>query len=157
MEPTGRPKFEQTGRRVFDHDVPPWIDPDASDYFITICCKQRGENQLCVPGIGKALLESACFYYTRQKWFLWVFVLMPDHVHMIAAFNRQYRIEAVIENWKRYAATKHQIVWQRGFFEHRLRGNESLEEKAEYIRQNPVRTGLVEEAKGWPYILDLRD
>ena len=82
---------------------------------------------------------------------------MPDHVHMIAGFSRQHRIEAVIEAWKRYAATTHQIVWQRGFFEHRLRSNESVEEKADYIRQNPGRTGVVQKAEEWPCLLEMRD
>ena len=149
--------MKPTGRKILQHDVPMWVDPDASDYFITFCCKQRGENQLCLPGIGEALLESARFYHARQKWLPWVFILMPDHVHMIAGFSRQYRIEAVIEAWKRYAATKYKIVWQRGFFEHRLRSNESVEEKAGYIRQNPVRAGLVQDAAEWPFLLELRD
>ena len=149
--------MQQTGRKIFHHDVPPWIDPDASDYFITFCCKQRGKNQLCLPGIGEALMESARFYHTQRKWLPWVFVLMPDHVHMIVGFSGQYRIEAVVEAWKRYAATKYKIVWQRGFFEHRLRGNESVEEKANYVRRNPVRAGLVQHAEKWPFLLELRD
>ena len=61
----------------------------------------------------------------------------------------------MVEAWKRYAATKLGIVWQRGFFEHRLRSNESVEEEAEYFRQNPVRAGLVESAAEWPFLLEL--
>ena len=34
-------------------------------------------------------------------------------------------------------------VWQEESFDHVLRSNESFEEKLEYIRQNPVRRGLV--------------
>ena len=150
-------KTKPLGRGILSHDVPPWIDPDASDYFITICCRHRGANQLCLPGVGEALLESARFYHAQRKWLPWVFVLMPDHVHMIVAFSRQYRVEAVVEAWKRYAATKYKIVWQRGFFEHRLRGNESAEEKAEYIRQNPVRAGLVKTLGEWPFLLESQD
>ena len=150
MEPTGSSRSEHTGRRVFNHEVPPWIDPDMSDYFITICCKQRGINQLCLPDIGPALLESARFYMEQGKWFPFVFLLMPDHLHMIVAFGFQHRIKTIVEGWKRYAATRHRVVWQRGFFEHRLRGDEGFEEKAAYIRQNPVRAGLVQEAGEWP-------
>jgi len=35
------------------------------------------------------------------------------------------------------------IKWQRDFFEHRLRSDESWREKADYILANPVRKGLV--------------
>jgi hypothetical protein len=32
-----------------------------------------------------------------------------------------------------------------------LRSDESLSEKWEYVRQNPVRAGLVEHSEDWPY------
>ena len=150
--------MEQTGRKIFQHEPPPWIDPDANEYFITICCKQRGENQLCRPGIGAGLLDSVRFYRARQKWFPWLFLLMPDHVHMIVSFAREQRnIDAVVSAWKRYAATKYGVVWQQGFFEHRLRRHESAEEKAKYIMQNPVRAGLMREPGEWPYLLEMHD
>jgi len=34
-------------------------------------------------------------------------------------------------------------VWEEESFDHVLRSDESLKEKSEYIRQNPVRAGLV--------------
>jgi putative transposase len=44
------------------------------------------------------------------------------------------------------------IEWQRDFFEHRLRSDESWREKANYILANPVRKGLVTEVSRWPYV-----
>lgn len=41
--------------------------------------------------------------------------------------------------------------WQRGFFDHLLRNSESYTEKWEYVRQNPVRAGLVRHPDDWPY------
>lgn len=38
--------------------------------------------------------------------------------------------------------------WQRDFFDHRLRSIESAAEKAQYIRMNPVRAGLVNRSAG---------
>ncbi len=37
-------------------------------------------------------------------------------------------------------------VWQRGFSEVRVEGEENLRRHQEYIAQNPVRAGLVQEA-----------
>ena len=145
---------QQTGRKIILHDVPPWVDLYANTYFITVCCKQRGTNQLCLPNIGPALLDSARFYQAQKKWFPWLFLLMPDHVHMIVAFGQPHRIEVVVGSWKRYVATQHGILWQQGFFEHRLRQNESANEKAEYIRQNPIRAGLASEVGAWPFLLE---
>ena len=78
---------------------------------------------------------------------------MPDHVHMLASFARNYKIEAVVSAWKRYTATKTGVVWQDRFFGHRLRSHESAEEKCQYILNNPVRAGLVEDASLWPYVI----
>ena len=40
---------------------------------------------------------------------------------------------------------------QRGFFDHLLRSAESYGQKWNYVRENPVRAGLVEKAEDWPY------
>jgi putative transposase len=42
-------------------------------------------------------------------------------------------------------------LWQREFFDHILRSNESYAEKWNYVRENPVRAGLVQSADDWPY------
>ncbi len=78
---------------------------------------------------------------------------MPDHLHALLSFPpSSCRFQTIISNWKRWTATDLGIVWQRDFFEHRLRADESRKEKADYILANPVRAGLVQEAKEWPYV-----
>ena len=42
-------------------------------------------------------------------------------------------------------------IWQREFFDHVLRSEESYAEKWEYVRQNPVRAGLTTRAQDWPF------
>jgi len=41
--------------------------------------------------------------------------------------------------------------WQKGFFDHVIRSSESHEEKWRYVRENPVRAGLVERAEDWQF------
>lgn len=41
--------------------------------------------------------------------------------------------------------------WQKGFFDHVLRSEESYSEKWDYVRLNPIRAGLVVQAEDWPY------
>jgi putative transposase len=57
-----------------------------------------------------------------------------------------------MKNWKRYTARILKITWQDGFFDHRLRHDESFVEKAAYIRMNPVRSGLIRAPEEWPYV-----
>ena len=42
-------------------------------------------------------------------------------------------------------------IWQPGFFDHVLRSDESYAQKWEYVRDNPVRAGLVAQSDDWPY------
>ena len=80
-------------------------------------------------------------------------MLMPDHVHLLLSFpGTQKRIQTVVSKWKEWTAKTLKIEWQRDFFEHRLRKEETFREKADYILANPVRTGLVKESEDWPYV-----
>jgi REP-associated tyrosine transposase len=42
-------------------------------------------------------------------------------------------------------------LWQPGFFDHVLRSDESYAQKWEYVRDNPVRAGLVTSWQEWPH------
>jgi putative transposase len=44
-----------------------------------------------------------------------------------------------------------QTIWQRGFFDHVLRNDESYAEKWQYVVLNPVRKGFVSRHEDWPY------
>ena len=52
---------------------------------------------------------------------------------------------------KEWVSKKTSVRWQRDFFDHRIRTWESGAEKANYIRQNPVRAGLVASPDEWPF------
>ena len=79
--------MNHTGRKILPHDFPFWMDPERSVYFVTICCQPRGVNQLCLPGVAEALLDSARVYVDLRKWFPLLFLLMPDHLHMLVSFR----------------------------------------------------------------------
>ena len=120
-------------------------------YFVTICCERRHRNQLCLPETGPKLLESVAFYHQVQRWWITLFLLMPDHLHALLAVPKGDSLPVVVRTWKAYQTKSLAIVWQAGFFDHRLRSNESEEEKTNYVRMNPVRAGLVMKPEEWPY------
>ena len=139
-------------RKSLPHVVPSWIRPDEAVYFITICCDPRGRNQLCYTKIANALFESVAFRNQRNEWWTCLFLLMPDHLHMLVSFPPSKDMQSVVSLWKHYGSAKLRIVWQRDFFDHRLRSEESFGDKANYILQNPVRQGLSAIAEDWPYV-----
>ena len=82
------------------------------------------------------------------------YVLMPDHVHLFVSGGQDFILLQWVRMLKRIvskaipAALPH---WQEGFFDHLIRRSESYAEKWDYVRQNPVRAGLVLEPGAWPY------
>jgi putative transposase len=139
-------------RKRLPHDAP-FSLPDTEIWFVTICCRERGRNQLTREPMAAQLLGSAAFYHERGRWFIHLFLLMPDHLHALVSFDSRESLRGVVCAWKRYQATHHGIIWQRDFFDHRLRRDESFYEKAAYIRMNPVRAGLVDDPAKWPHVL----
>jgi putative transposase len=123
----------------------------GATYFITVCCEQRGSNHLCKPDVARELFKTAQQYHISEEWYLELLLLMPDHLHMLVAISGDADLSKLIRDFKRIAARKVKIHWQRNFFDHRLRHDESESEKYEYILQNPVRAGLVNDADDWPY------
>lgn len=138
-------------RRKWLHETPTWVR-DAI-FFVTQCCQRRGGNQLCIEPASGVLLDAAEFYHQAGKWFVFTMVLMPDHVHALISIPDSSTLTEMWAGWKRFTARRAKIEWQRGFFEHRLRGDEGWEQKSDYIRQNPVRAGLVADAEEWPHVI----
>jgi len=140
-------------RKRLPHDVPLWVDPSRACYFITICCARREINQLAHQQVAGDLFETIKHRNVQGIWYARLVLLMPDHVHLMLSFpGTQKRIQTIVSKWKEWTAKSLHINWHRDFFEHRLRKEESLREKADYILANPVRAGLVERTEDWPYV-----
>jgi len=139
-------------RKQFEHAVPNQICAEEAVFFITICCAPRGHNQLAVPEPATHIFESVRLLHQRGDWWMHFLLLMPDHLHAVASFPTNKTMPKVVSEWKKYIARTVGIQWQRDFFDHRLRHDESLREKTDYIEQNPVRAGLVKGRTDWPYV-----
>ncbi len=82
------------------------------------------------------------------------YVLMPDHAHLFVAGAPDFDLAAWVRILKLSLSSGIPVPrphWQEGFFDHLLRHGESYAEKWEYVRQNPVRAGLVKTPDDWPY------
>jgi putative transposase len=155
-----RPRLEIAGampgsRKLLQHVAPAFVPAD-SWFFITLCCQRRGTNQLCLPQVSQILLTDGLFYHDHQRWISHLLLLMPDHLHLIAGFPRQENMSTAVRDWKRLTARRAGIEWQRNYFDHRVRPDEGLQQKTDYIRNNPVRAGLVQQPDDWPHFVDYR-
>ena len=145
---------------VFQHYQPPL-------YFVTLCTLNRDSILAC---------EQACEGFrsyarvgTTYGFGVGNYVLMPDHVHLFVRVAGEQTLGVWIKGLKRaignalcssrspsgalpiVGSTANSSVWQPGFFDHLVRSNESYVEKWVYVRDNPVRKGLVDKWEDWPY------
>jgi len=61
------------------------------------------------------------------------------------------RVKSVSSHLMNRALGKRGHWWQHESFDHIVRNDESLRQKAEYICENPVRAGLVANARDYPW------
>ena len=88
---------------------------------------------------------------------------MPDHVHLFCAPEpKADSLSVFVGAWKRWssrriselprtASAATAPIWQREFFDHLLRSEESYDQKWNYVRENPVRAGLAQSADQWSW------
>lgn len=105
-----------------------------------------------------------CLFDNGRRIHLHAFVIMPDHVHLLFTALRDscgwsYALPEILKAIKGASVRKiNQLldrfgpIWQDESFDHFLRGDESLRETVDYIRQNPVRRGLVQRPEDYPWL-----
>jgi REP element-mobilizing transposase RayT len=140
-------------RTTLPHGTPLWVDPQTAVYFITINCKVHFKNQLALPEVSERVFDTVRHRQAKSLWWPYLFLLMPDHLHALLSFPPSGKpLQLLVSKWKEWTAKELGLVWQRDFFEHRLRDDESRREKADYILQNPVRKKLVVRPEEWPFV-----
>jgi REP element-mobilizing transposase RayT len=146
-------RMDSIGRKKLDHDVPEGAstNPENEVFFITICCLPRGVNQLAKTEIWQVIDETLRVRELAGDIQTRLVLAMPDHLHGLFGFPGAKSMSAVISGFKGWIAKQAGVRWQRDFFVHRVRSWESGFQKAEYIRQNPVRAGWVEKSEDWPF------
>ena len=119
--------------------------------FLTVCTKDR--NPWLADATVHQSLQAA--WQSAQAWLVGYYLLMHDHLHLFCApKDLNFTLEQWVVFWKLEFRRLHnapQCRWQSHFFDYRLRRQESYSEKWSYVRENPLRKGLVQKAEAWPY------
>jgi putative transposase len=136
------------------HDLPLWVNPSGAIFHIRIRTANESPVPMTDQSLAPKLLDSVVEYVRRQIWWPSLFPIMPDHIHALFSFDPTRRMSRVVGDWKKWNHQNHGVLWQDNFFDHRLRRDEPLEEKATYIRRNPVVKGLCSSPEEWPWVLD---
>ena len=105
----------------------------------------------------------------RHGWVIGRYVIMPDHVHFFCRAELAAKpLPIFMQKWKQWTSKRMAreigvagmgrrglkgsgTVWQEEFFDHVLRSRESYAQKWQYVKENPVRAGLVKNFDDWPF------
>ena len=148
--------YRGSPRAIASRD-PALVEPGALFHIRIGLDRDKQQRSLLDPSLAPALLDSATLYEKTMRWYVTLFLLMPDQLHAVLSFPRQKSMSEVIRDWKRFHTRTYHVSWQEGYFDHRLRPDErgiQFSSKLNYIRQNPVAAGLCERAEDWPWVID---
>lgn len=126
-------------------------------YFLTTSVSERrkiftqNENAFVV-------LDSIGWLHRTRRFLVDAAVVMPDHLHFAGQLGRG-SLPKVMHTLKSYTANRLADlgvgvpVWQAGYYDHALRGDEDYAVRIRYLLENPVRAGLVERIEDYPYLV----
>jgi putative transposase len=148
--------------------------PDApgGTFFFTVVT--AGRAPLLVTPLGRACLGEAWRAVRALRPFrTQAICLLPDHLHAVwtlpqgdadfsgrwraikVAFSRAYLRRVGDAGRPVVAASRRRRgdagLWQRRFWEHRVRDEREMEAFIDYVHWNPVKHGLVESVPDWPW------
>lgn len=122
--------------------------------LLTVCT--RGRKTILARADAMAVLREA--WAKATLWQVGCWVLMPDHAHLFCAPATMppVPLQSLVGYWKSEAArhwprSAECPLWQRDFWDRQLRQSDSYRAKWNYVRQNPVRKGLVDREEAWPF------
>jgi putative transposase len=126
-------------------------------YFLTFCSRDR----LPVfqdPQIAEQTLTQFRHTAAIEQFAIIAYCLMPDHAHLLPQGLRsdsdlkRFAKMAKQRSGSLYARTRHERLWQEGYYERVLREEDDARVLAKYILNNPVRAGLVKKPTDYPFI-----
>ena len=95
------------------------------------------------------IVADSLLHFDGDRYDLTDFVVMPNHVHLMAAFPDADSQLKQCESWKHFMATKINALlkrtkrfWQQDAFDHLVRSNEQFDHLGRYIADNPKKANL---------------
>ena len=116
-------------------------------------------------GAGISLF-GVLLFFEGQRYRLEAWVVMPNHVHVLFQPTNGWTMSKSVASWKVFTGRKISEwrmrsglvtdaqggpVWQREYYDRFIRDENHYESVVAYIRDNPVKAGLVARAEDWKF------
>lgn len=100
------------------------------------------------PAIAQ-IVEDTLKYFDEKRYNLYVWSVMPNHVHVLFRPFDGESLEKILHSWKSYSAKHANAIlnrqgafWQQEYYDHLVRSEEEFYRIQEYILNNPIAAGL---------------
>ena len=126
-------------------------------YFVTACAHMH-RNLFQRRETAELMVATVLRHRDAGEFFLHEYVVMPDHIHLLITPAAGSSISGAMQLIKggfshnlRESGINLSAVWQQRYQDRRVRDMDEYLHFARYIRENPVRKGLVNIASEYPY------
>jgi len=125
-------------------------------YSVTFCVVDR-RSVFTDADVVESVLSHFLHQATTFACAILAYCFMPDHVHLLIegtsedADLRSFASRAKQKSGFDFAARHKRRLWQKGYYERIVRGDESTTDLIRYIIANPVRAALVVEPSEYPF------
>lgn len=136
---------------------------EGHSYYITIVTHRRCPVLVDnIESLRESFRESKKYY----RYSIDAIVVLPDHLHMIITPKQandypkiiraiKYNFSIKITHEFEQSTARHtkgmNPIWQKRYYEHTIRNEKDYVRCVEYMKNNPIKHGLVENEKDWKY------
>ena len=123
-------------------------------FFITITAHQKHPWFRLHPQLSETAINIMQELASLRDAAIYSWCIMPDHVHLLLQDQEVVDFVRLLKGKMTPRARKiepERRLWQRSFFDHALRKEESLTDIACYIWQNPLRAAMADEPEEYPW------
>ena len=125
----------------------------------------HGSCILREPRIAE-MVQTALLNFDGVRYSVFAWCVMPNHVHVIFQPLSDWTVAKILASWKKFTARRINDylrsvrqtegtgsavvpVWHREYWDRYVRDESHFEVVLEYVNQNPVKAGLVDQAEDW--------
>ena len=98
------------------------------------------------------IVRDALFYYDQVKYEVISWCIMPNHVHVLISLLKVVSLSEILHSWRSFSSNeinklfnRKGQLWMPEYFDRYIRDQEHFNNVVNYIHNNPVKAGLVDD------------
>lgn len=98
------------------------------------------------------IVHDAIFFYHGKKYNVISWCIMPNHVHVLIEVMKNISLSSILHSWRSFSSNEINKVlnrsgrlWMPEYFDRFIRDNDHFNNVVDYIHNNPVKAGLVDD------------